>query len=111
MEKNASRPVVGEIMFEDRGFELWYGNCLELMNRIDDKSVDMILCDLPYRVTANNKWDTIIQFELTILVVVEQNYWELSNKIGHIDFWTDLCNQYNIPLNQYLPKPDFDMNL
>lgn len=39
------------------------------------------------------------------------NYWEISNKIGRIDFWTDLCNQYNIPLNQYLPKPDFDMIL
>lgn len=38
------------------------GNCLELMKEIPDKSVDMILCDLPYtfkgknRVTAN-KWD------------------------------------------------------
>ena len=38
------------------------GDCLELMKEIPDKSVDMILCDLPYtfkgknRVTAN-KWD------------------------------------------------------
>lgn len=43
--------------------ELWHGDCLELMNRISDKSVDMILCDLPYGVTAKNKWDTIIPFE------------------------------------------------
>ena len=42
--------------------ELWCGDCLELMNNIPDKSVDMILCDLPYGTTAC-KWDTIIPFE------------------------------------------------
>jgi len=38
------------------------GNCLELMNDIDDKSIDMILCDLPYGVSAC-KWDSVIPFE------------------------------------------------
>ena len=38
------------------------GDCLELMNGIPDKSVDMILCDLPYGTTAC-KWDIIIPFE------------------------------------------------
>jgi len=28
--------------------ELWHGDCLELMKDIPDKTVDMILCDLPY---------------------------------------------------------------
>ena len=28
--------------------ELWKGDCLNLMCEIPDKSVDMILCDLPY---------------------------------------------------------------
>ena len=37
-------------------------DCLEGMNRIEDNSVDMILCDLPYGITAC-KWDTIIPFE------------------------------------------------
>ena len=37
------------------------GDCLELMKEIEDKSVDMILCDLPYGTTAC-KWDTIIPF-------------------------------------------------
>ena len=37
-------------------------DCLEGMKRIADKSVDMILCDLPYGTTAC-KWDTIIPFE------------------------------------------------
>ena len=34
------------------------------MKRIDDKSIDMILCDLPYGATARNKWDDVIPFEL-----------------------------------------------
>ena len=37
-------------------------DCLEGMQLIDDKSIDMILCDLPYGTTAC-KWDTIIPFE------------------------------------------------
>ena len=39
------------------------GDCLELMKEIPDKSVDMILCDLPYG-TTRNKWDSIIDLEL-----------------------------------------------
>ena len=42
--------------------ELIQGDCLELMKHIPDKSIDMILCDLPYGTTAC-KWDTIIPFE------------------------------------------------
>lgn len=38
------------------------GDCLEVMKEIPDKSIDMILCDLPYGTTAC-KWDTIIPFE------------------------------------------------
>jgi site-specific DNA-methyltransferase (adenine-specific) len=43
-------------------FELMKGDCLELMKRIPDNSVDMILCDLPYG-TTQNKWDSIIPFD------------------------------------------------
>lgn len=39
-----------------------HGDCLELMKDIPDKSIDMILCDLPYG-TTSCKWDTIIPFE------------------------------------------------
>jgi site-specific DNA-methyltransferase (adenine-specific) len=38
------------------------GDCLIVMKDIPDKSIDMILCDLPYGTTAC-KWDTIIPFE------------------------------------------------
>ena len=54
-----------------KDFELWQGDCLELMKDIPDKSVDMILCDLPYGTTAC-KWDTVIPFE---------PLWEQYNRI------------------------------
>lgn len=41
---------------------LLQGDCLELMKDIQDGSVDMVLCDLPYGTTARNKWDSIIPF-------------------------------------------------
>lgn len=41
---------------------IYQGDCLELMNGIKDKSIDMILCDLPYGRTQN-RWDTIIPFD------------------------------------------------
>ena len=51
--------------------DLKCGDCLELMKEIPDKSIDMILCDLPYGTTAC-KWDDIIPFELL---------WEQYNRI------------------------------
>lgn len=43
-------------------YELCQGDCLEVMKDIPDKSIDMILCDLPYG-TTQNKWDTIIPLD------------------------------------------------
>jgi len=51
--------------------EIRQGDCLELMKEIGDKSVDMILCDLPYGTTAC-KWDTIIPFD---------KLWEQYNRV------------------------------
>lgn len=51
--------------------ELWCGDCLNLMCEIPDKSVDMILCDLPYGTTSCS-WDSIIPFE---------PLWEQYNRI------------------------------
>src|SRR5699024_12683140 len=38
------------------------GDCLKVMERIPDGSVDMILADLPYGTTAC-KWDSIVPIE------------------------------------------------
>lgn len=43
-------------------YQLYQGDCLEIMKNISDKSIDMILCDLPYGVTRNN-WDSIIPLD------------------------------------------------
>lgn len=41
---------------------LFKGDCLILMQKIEDKSIDCILTDLPYGQTARNPWDTVIPF-------------------------------------------------
>ena len=46
-------------------------DCLTGMNKIPDKSIDMILCDLPYG-TTKNKWDNVIDLE---------KLWEQYNRI------------------------------
>ena len=51
--------------------KLYKGDCLEVMKEIPDKSIDMILCDLPYGTTAC-KWDNIIPFD---------ELWEQYNRI------------------------------
>jgi DNA modification methylase len=43
--------------------KIWHGDCLELMKNISDESVHMVLCDLPFQITARQKWDQIIPFE------------------------------------------------
>ena len=45
-----------------KDIELWQGDCLQLMNDIPDKSVDMIFTDLPYG-TTNCKWDSLIPLD------------------------------------------------
>lgn len=37
-------------------------DCFDGMAQIDDKSIDMILCDLPYG-TTQCSWDVVIPFE------------------------------------------------
>lgn len=49
----------------------YLGDCLEIMSHIEDKSIDMILCDLPYGVTAA-KWDKHIDIK---------SLWEHYNRI------------------------------
>lgn len=51
--------------------ELRQGNCLEIMKEISDKSIDCIICDLPYGTTKCN-WDVIIPFD---------KLWEEYNRI------------------------------
>ena len=58
-------------MGEGVQLNLYNGDCLERMKDIPDRSIDLILCDLPYGTTAC-KWDTIIPFD---------KLWEEYNRI------------------------------
>ena len=51
--------------------KIYQGNCLEVMKKIDAKSIDMILCDLPYG-TTKCKWDEIIPLD---------KLWAIYNRI------------------------------
>lgn len=58
-------------IFETTDYELWQGDCLQLMNNIPDGSVDCIICDLPYG-TSSCKWDIALPFDLL---------WEQYNRV------------------------------
>ena len=79
-------------MFDLKDYELWQGDCLELMSDIPDKSIDMVLCDLPYGKTQNEK-DVCLPFD---------KLWRQYNRIikdngcialfGQGTFYIDLVN-------------------
>lgn len=52
-------------------FDLYLGDCIEVMRDMGDSSVDMILCDLPYG-TTKCSWDVVIPFD---------KLWEQYNRI------------------------------
>ena len=67
-------------------------DCLIGMQKIKDKSIDMILCDLPYG-TTQNKWDSIIPLNDYIEI-------EIKNKIVCMNEneYKLYCFENNIPL-------------
>lgn len=62
---------------------LCLGDCLEVMPKIAEKSVDLILCDLPYGRTKN-KWDCIIPFE-----ALWENYLRVLKPNGAVVLFAD----------------------
>lgn len=56
----------------NQNIKIHQGDCFDVMATIPDKSIDMILCDLPYGVTARNKWDSVIDLD---------ELWEQYNRI------------------------------
>lgn len=53
---------MSELDYNNNNIQLLYGNCLERMSEIEDNSIDLVLCDLPYGSTKC-KWDTVIDME------------------------------------------------
>lgn len=55
-----SRPIKKEV--RDLINKIYEDDCLEIMKQIPNKSIDMVLCDLPYG-TTQNKWDSVISLD------------------------------------------------
>ena len=51
--------------------ELKQGDCLELMQEVEESSIDLILCDLPYGTSACS-WDSVIPMD---------KLWEQYNRV------------------------------
>ena len=103
-------------MFNEKGFWLMQGDCLDRMKEIPSGSVDMVLTDPPYNITAC-KWDSIIPLEPmweqlkriikpngAIVMTASQPFtsalissnmkmfkycwvWEKSQAVGHLNAW------------------------
>lgn len=76
----------------DNKIDLRHGDCLNIMPKLTDKSIDMVLCDLPYG-TTQIRWDKPLE-----LVLLWNEYKRLVRDNGAIvlfsfqPFTTDLIN-------------------
>ena len=60
--------------------DLRYGDTIEQMKLIPDKSIDFICCDLPYGSTKNH-WDIVIPFEQLCLPLLG---WHNQSSSSHL---------------------------
>ena len=81
-------------MLEENKIHL--GDCLDLMPSIPSKSIDMILCDLPYNTTAC-EWDKLIDMER-----LWQEYERVIKDNGAIVLTA--CNEFTFLLYNSNPK-------
>lgn len=75
--------------------ELWQGDSLELMRRIPDESVDLVIADPPYNVgvqtTVNrlkikNKWDVIANYDNWMMQWIQESQ-RVLKPTGVLYFW------------------------
>lgn len=52
--------------------EFHHGDCFDVMAKLPDASVDMVLCDLPYG-TTQNKWDSVLPLDR-----LWREYWRVT---------------------------------
>jgi len=87
--------IVGVMKFMqiEKGIYLFHGDCLEVLKKLPDNSLDLVLSDPPYEQNARLEWDKIINFD---------KLWVELNRIikdktpivlmGNQPFTTDLIN-------------------
>ena len=88
-----------QLYYKDEYIRLFQGDCLEVMDKLIEKGlkVDMILCDLPYKITRN-KWD--IEIDLIKL-------WDQYNRI--IKYNGAIVLTANEPFTSELIMSNIDM--
>jgi site-specific DNA-methyltransferase (adenine-specific) len=64
--------------------ELYHGDCLELMRRIPDASVDMILCDPPYTSPTTHAFGRQVVKRLSDLAIQEFYFGEIKKEWSRI---------------------------
>ena len=67
------------------------GDCLEVMKRLKDNSIDFICSDFPYNI-SNNNWLTMMRGK-----VVKADFWEWDKwdtKDEYVEFVFQVCNEY-----------------
>ncbi len=96
--------------------KIYRGDCLELMVRIKEKSVNMVLCDLPYGQTQN-EWDSIIPLDKLwnqykriikdrgIIVLTSQGMFTANLMKSSLVKW-----RYNLIWNKKLPTGFLNAN-
>lgn len=66
--------------------QLYNVDCLEGMKEIDDRSIHLIVPDLPYGQKSRNSWDSVIPFNDYVLmdnrVIYEKDVWKVCLKLG-----------------------------
>lgn len=62
MAEKPQRPQQKTKPNPDHPFGLWLGDCLDLMQGLPDKSIDMVCCDMPYG-TTNCRWDATLDLQ------------------------------------------------
>lgn len=64
LEENTTNmtPPLPKLEINSTNYNVIHGDCLIEMTKIKEKSIDMILCDLPYGMTKN-AWDVVIPFD------------------------------------------------
>lgn len=75
--------------------DIYLGDCLDLMNGIPDKSIDMVLCDLPFGTTAS-KWDSVIDFDKLWL-----QYERVISDIGSIVLFANGVFESNLVFSNF----------
>lgn len=107
---------------------LLHGDCLKLMRDIPDKSIDMILCDLPYGI-LNFEWDNVIDGKKLFAEykrICKQNANVLlfcqiafakylmestfASEFSHCLIWSK-SNKTRIKSNKHLPPSQYEMIL